>query len=65
MPRIGDGAAASDMNQAVLCHRVLRIIQLIVTESLVLEEETWDGLLLLLVAINNSLLAPPIISSMF
>ena len=45
----------------MLCHRVLRTIQLTVQVSQKLEKETWDALLLFLLAINDSLLAPPTI----
>ncbi|KAL5279964.1 RALGAPB family protein [Megaselia abdita] len=45
--------------QAVLCHRVLRTIQQTVQISQKLEKETWEALLLFLLAINDSLLAPP------
>ena len=47
--------------QAVLCHRVLRTIQNVVVNSTLLDEETWQSLLLFLLAINDSLLAPPTI----
>lgn len=58
MPRPGD---ATDMinRQAVLCHRVLRTIQNVVIQSEVLDQDTWESLLLLLLAINDLLLAPP------
>lgn len=45
--------------QAVLCHRVLRTLQQVAHESKVLERETWESLLLFLLAINDTLLAPP------
>nr|CAH0103904.1 unnamed protein product [Daphnia galeata] len=45
--------------QAVLCHRVLRTIQSVVTNSLIIDQDTWDSLLLLLMTINDVLLAPP------
>ena len=45
--------------QAVLCHRVLRTIQNVVIQSEILDQDTWESLLLLLLAINDLLLAPP------
>lgn len=45
--------------QAVLCHRVLRTLQQVAHESKMLERETWESLLLFLLAINDTLLAPP------
>ncbi|XP_064215025.1 ral GTPase-activating protein subunit beta isoform X4 [Tribolium castaneum] len=45
--------------QAVLCHRVLRTLQQIAHESKLLERETWEALLLFLLAINDTLLSPP------
>ncbi|XP_049826190.1 ral GTPase-activating protein subunit beta isoform X3 [Aethina tumida] len=45
--------------QAVLCHRVLRTLQQIAHESKLLERDTWESLLLFLLAINDTLLAPP------
>ncbi len=54
---------APDMinRQAVLCHRVLRTIQNVVVHSTMLDADTWECLLLFLLAINDSLLAPPTI----
>lgn len=51
--------------QAVLCHRVLRTIQSVVTQSSIIDQETWDSLLLLLLTINDVLLAPPTVPSIF
>ncbi|EDV33820.2 uncharacterized protein Dana_GF19204 [Drosophila ananassae] len=45
--------------QAVLCHRVLRTLQQTAQISLVMDRQTWDTLLLFLLAINEILLAPP------
>lgn len=45
--------------QAVLCHRVLRTLQQVAQSSQKLTPETWDSLLLFLLAINEVLLAPP------
>ncbi|XP_064603525.1 ral GTPase-activating protein subunit beta-like isoform X2 [Liolophura sinensis] len=45
--------------QAVLCHRVLRTIQSVATESSILTRETWETLLKFLLAANDSLLSPP------
>lgn len=42
--------------QAVLCHRVLRTIQLIATHSVIIDSDTWESLLILLLAINDALL---------
>ncbi|XP_076306424.1 ral GTPase-activating protein subunit beta isoform X2 [Tachypleus tridentatus] len=53
---------ASDINkQAVLCHRVLRTIQYIAAESTIIDRETWESLLLFLLATNDMLLAPPVV----
>ncbi|CAH1959120.1 unnamed protein product [Acanthoscelides obtectus] len=45
--------------QAVFCHRVLRTLQQIAHESKMLERDTWEALLLFLLAINDTLLSPP------
>lgn len=45
--------------QAVLCHRVLRTLQQLAHESVILNNETWESLLLFLLAINDTLLSPP------
>ncbi|XP_068141131.1 ral GTPase-activating protein subunit beta isoform X4 [Drosophila tropicalis] len=45
--------------QALLCHRVLRKLQLIAQDSTKMDRQTWDTLLLFLLAINEILLAPP------
>lgn len=47
--------------QAVLCHRVLRMLQQVAQSSQKLTNETWEALLLFLLAINEVLLAPPTI----
>lgn len=47
--------------QAVLCHRVLRTLQHLAQVSTSLTRETWETLLLFLLAINDTLLAPPTI----
>ncbi len=47
--------------QAVLCHRVLRRIQDVVQQSVVIDRETWEAMLAFLLAINDALLAPPAI----
>uniref|UniRef100_T1JGQ1 Rap-GAP domain-containing protein n=1 Tax=Strigamia maritima TaxID=126957 RepID=T1JGQ1_STRMM len=52
-------AADNISKQAVLCHRVLRILQLVALESSVITWETWETLLLFLLAVNNTLLSPP------
>jgi hypothetical protein len=45
--------------QAVLCHRVLRMLQTVAQSSTSMSEETWHTLLLFLLHINSALLAPP------
>lgn len=45
--------------QAVLCHRVLRTLKQIANDSKILDRETWECLLLFLIAINDNLLALP------
>ncbi|KAK3769083.1 hypothetical protein RRG08_032074 [Elysia crispata] len=45
--------------QAVLCHRVLRAIETMAKESIVLTRETWEVLLKFLLAANDQLLSPP------
>ncbi|KAJ6629279.1 Ral GTPase-activating protein subunit beta [Pseudolycoriella hygida] len=47
--------------QAVICHRVLRTLQQVAQTSQILTQDTWETLLLFLLAINEVLLAPPII----
>ncbi len=47
--------------QAVLCHRVLRRVQDVVQQSVVVDRETWEAILAFLLAINDALLAPPAI----
>uniref|UniRef100_A0A1Q3FDF3 Putative ral gtpase-activating protein subunit beta n=1 Tax=Culex tarsalis TaxID=7177 RepID=A0A1Q3FDF3_CULTA len=47
--------------QAVFCHRVLRTLQDTAQNSRILTVETWEALLLFLLAINEILLAPPIV----
>ncbi|XP_021703987.1 ral GTPase-activating protein subunit beta isoform X5 [Aedes aegypti] len=47
--------------QAVFCHRVLRTLQDTAQNSQILTVETWESLLLFLLAINEILLAPPIV----
>ncbi|KAF8763641.1 Ral GTPase-activating protein subunit beta like protein [Argiope bruennichi] len=58
LPR-NDNSADIINRQAVLCHRVLRTIETVAQESTIIERETWDALLLFLLAINDTLLAPP------
>lgn len=43
------------------CHRVLRTLQETVKCSIILTRDTWEQLLLFLLAINEILLAPPLI----
>lgn len=45
--------------QILYCHRVLRCLQKISHESTVMAEETWERLLMFLLSINDTLLAPP------
>lgn len=45
--------------QALLCHRVLRTLHDLSQTSKIIEPETWEALLLFLLAINDALLAPP------
>jgi hypothetical protein len=45
--------------QTVLCHRVLRTLQHVAQTSQILTRETWESLLLFLLAINQVLLSPP------
>ncbi|CAN8022400.1 unnamed protein product [Ixodes persulcatus] len=45
--------------QAVLCHHVLRRLQSVAQDSTTIEKETWDEILLFLLAVNDVLLAPP------
>ncbi|KAK5643498.1 hypothetical protein RI129_007343 [Pyrocoelia pectoralis] len=58
LPREGEGQDVIN-RQAVLCHRVLRTLQQVAQESKILEMETWESLLLFLLSINDTLLAPP------
>ncbi|XP_031623332.1 ral GTPase-activating protein subunit beta isoform X8 [Contarinia nasturtii] len=58
VPRQGEGADLIN-RQAVLCHRVLRTLQQVSQSSQKLTPETWESLLLFLLAINEVLLAPP------
>ncbi|KAG1663347.1 Ral GTPase-activating protein subunit beta [Nymphon striatum] len=45
--------------QILYCHRVLRCLQKIAHESSVIAHNTWEQILLLLLSINDTLLAPP------
>lgn len=58
-----DRASGADTvnRQAVLCHRVLRTLQHVAHHSVIIDRETWQTLLLFLLAINDTLLAPPTI----
>uniref|UniRef100_A0A453YTJ1 Ral GTPase-activating protein subunit alpha/beta N-terminal domain-containing protein n=1 Tax=Anopheles gambiae TaxID=7165 RepID=A0A453YTJ1_ANOGA len=60
VPRPGEGTDTIN-RQAVLCHRVLRTLQDTAQNSQILTVETWEALLLFLLAINEILLAPPIV----
>lgn len=46
--------------QTVLCHRVLRTLQNIAQNSQILLRETWESILLFLLAINQLLLSHPV-----
>ncbi|XP_065095230.1 ral GTPase-activating protein subunit beta isoform X5 [Ochlerotatus camptorhynchus] len=60
VPRPGEGTDTIN-RQAVFCHRVLRTLQDTAQNSQILTVETWEALLLFLLAINEILLAPPIV----
>lgn len=51
--------------QAVLCHRVLRTLHDLSRTSKIIDPETWESLLLFLLAINDALLAPPTVKGIF
>lgn len=51
--------------QAVLCHRVLRTLQHLAQRSTRITRETWEALLLFLLAINDALLAPPTLKGIY
>lgn len=61
-------AANNDLNvgditsrQAVLCHRILRTLELVCSdEATLLDSESWDTVLTFLLAINENLLSVPI-----
>ncbi|CAL8111145.1 unnamed protein product [Orchesella dallaii] len=57
-PRKGEGQDTIN-RQAVLCHRVLRVLQNSIRTSEILDAETWECILLFLIGINNALLSPP------
>ncbi|XP_032591658.1 ral GTPase-activating protein subunit beta isoform X8 [Drosophila grimshawi] len=58
VPRQGE-STDTIKRQAVLCHRVLRTLQQTAQISQQMDRQTWDTLLLFLLAINEILLAPP------
>ncbi|XP_071439557.1 ral GTPase-activating protein subunit beta isoform X3 [Hetaerina americana] len=58
VPRKGEGHDVIN-RQAVLCHRVLRTLQTLAQVSNRMNRETWESLLLFLLAINDTLLGPP------
>ncbi|XP_075152911.1 ral GTPase-activating protein subunit beta isoform X4 [Haematobia irritans] len=60
VPRHGESIDTIN-RQAVLCHRVLRTLQQTAQISQTMDRETWESLLLFLLAINEILLAPPTI----
>lgn len=45
--------------QAILCHRVLRVLQNVIKAAEGLEQETWECVLLFLISINDAILSPP------
>lgn len=52
--------AADQVNrQAMLCHRALRMVENIAKESHALTRELWESMLKFLLAITDTLLAPP------
>ncbi len=51
--------------QAVMCHRVLRTIQSAATESNIMTRETWECLLKFLLAVNDTLLATPLVKGKY
>ncbi|KAK6624852.1 hypothetical protein RUM44_011716 [Polyplax serrata] len=60
VPRKGE-APDTINKQAVLCHRVLRTIQNVSQVSNVMNQETWEVLLMFLLSINDCILSPPIV----
>uniref|UniRef100_A0A146LGW4 Ral GTPase-activating protein subunit beta n=1 Tax=Lygus hesperus TaxID=30085 RepID=A0A146LGW4_LYGHE len=56
-----DYGADTIRRQAVLCHRVLRTLQQAAQCSTVMSHETWEALLVFMLAINETLLAAPTI----
>ena len=47
--------------QALLCHRILRTIECVAhDETNFIDKQTWDTLLTFLLAVNDTLLAPPV-----
>ncbi|XP_054153241.1 ral GTPase-activating protein subunit beta-like isoform X2 [Oppia nitens] len=62
-PVAGNEAVVLDaiQRQAVLCHRLLRTIENIVQdEHNLMDRQFWDSLLIFLLAINDTLLSPPV-----
>ncbi|KAK9501298.1 hypothetical protein O3M35_012037 [Rhynocoris fuscipes] len=56
-----DLGADTIKRQALLCHRVLRTLQQAAQCSTVMSHETWESLLVFMLAINEELLATPTI----
>ncbi|CAG2112200.1 unnamed protein product, partial [Medioppia subpectinata] len=47
--------------QSMLCHRLLRTVESVVQDANnVMDRQTWDTLLIFLLAINDTLLSPPV-----
>ena len=51
--------------QAVLCHRVLRTLQHLAQVSSIMNRDTWEALLIFLLAINDTILSPPTVKGLF
>lgn len=47
------------LNHIRLCHQVLSAVQKLARESVSMVRETWEVLLLFLLRVNDTLLAPP------
>lgn len=60
MASLGDANLAAVSRQAVLCHRVLRTIESVSQNpSNLMDNQTWDHLLALIVTVSDKLLSPP------
>lgn len=45
--------------QALLCHRTLRTLECVTKESTTITRVTWEAVLKFLLAVTDTLLAPP------